>query len=142
MDTHIVTTQPALDPIILHLTDHIRDEDVRQEAILKLLEAGSIEIGEAETIVRRTQSRAAWHQRQTYKRQGPMPTIEDIEDAEPYTGKLYEAVCKLPVELRDVILLRFVCDLTVAETAARLNLSTRTVKRRQAAAQEMLRAAG
>ena len=76
------------------------------------------------------------------RRRARLVPLEDVpeESAEDYDRlPMRQAVEKLPVPLREVILLRFFMDLTLAQTAETLGIPQGTAATRQRRALELLR---
>jgi RNA polymerase sigma-70 factor (sigma-E family) len=70
----------------------------------------------------------------------PQPTVPDDSDAAETHAELLGAIRKLPPRQRAVIALRYLADLTEAQTAAAMRCSLGTVKRYTSRALETLRA--
>ena len=78
------------------------------------------------------------------RRSGRLCPLENWQEPEAETDaqdglELREAVEQLPDELREVVALRFFCDMTVAQTAKTLNIPEGTAKTRLRRALRLLR---
>ena len=74
------------------------------------------------------------------RRLSPEETLPESAGPDAYDAMpLKEAVCRLPEELRTVVILRFFAGYTQAETAAALNIPQGTAATRQRRALELLR---
>ena len=74
-------------------------------------------------------------------RRRPAPRVADVEDQTAERDRLWTALRALPLAQRQVVVLRFLEDLSEAETAATLGVASGTVKSRTARALETLRRA-
>lgn len=74
------------------------------------------------------------------KRLAPEAALPETAGPDAYDAlPLREAVCRLPEELRTVVILRYFTGYTLEETAASLNLPRGTVSTRQRRALQLLR---
>ena len=73
------------------------------------------------------------------KRIQPLEALPETAAATFDSLPLREAICKLPRDLKDVIILRFFSGYTVAETAEALRIPSGTVATRQRRALQLLR---
>jgi len=74
-------------------------------------------------------------------RRRPEPPAADLEDRTVERDRLWTALRVLPVAQRQVVVLRYLEDLSEAQTAATLGVASGTVKSRTARALEALRRA-
>lgn len=74
-------------------------------------------------------------------RRRPQPLAADVEDQTAEHDRLWAALQGLPVAQRQVVVLRYLEDLSEAEVAATLGVASGTVKSRAARALEALRRA-
>ena len=124
--------------------DHALAEDLVQAALTKAWLTWARVHTDPEAYVRRilVTTYASWWRR---KWRDEKPTAV-IEDAEPASGSdrdqqydLWEAMARLPRRQRAVVVLRYVEDLTEAETASLLGCSVGTVKSQASKALAKLR---
>jgi len=75
------------------------------------------------------------------KREQPLETLPEQAEESPALDSLplKEAIRQLPQELREVIILRFYADFTLAQTAKSLNIPQGTVVTRQRRALQLLK---
>ncbi len=128
----------ALPPTYIAATAAIHNPDLRQDALVALLTLKPATALETSAIVQRVQW--AHHRRQRREQRyfaSPQAAKEAAEEAaleaSADAGRatpILEAAVRLPAALRTVIVMRFVSDLNVAETAERLGVSEATVVRR------------
>jgi len=78
--------------------------------------------------------------REELRRRPGLP-VEAVEDQTAERDRLWTALRALPVAQRQVVVLRYLEDLSEAETAATLGVASGTVKSRTARALEALRRA-
>jgi RNA polymerase sigma-70 factor (sigma-E family) len=123
--------------------DHGLAEDLLQTALTKAYLAWSRIDGDPEPYVRRivVTTFSSWWRR---KWRGETPTDELPEhgrhdDAVGESGDLWAALGRLPVRQRAVVVLRYFEDLTEAQTADLLGISTGTVKSQTSKALAKLR---
>lgn len=86
----------------------------------------------------------SWHRRRRWRLERPAASLPEITVGDATSGvdeqdALDRWLARLPARQRAVVVLRFVCDLDVAETAARLECSSGTVKSQTAKALHNLR---
>ena len=126
---------------LLKHASSISDPDERQDVLTALWERQPESEGVAMTVIKRARYRHAWNRRQERKRHSSA-VVEDIDmdESQPiYRGRLYEAASKLEPDLRNVLLLRIVVGMPVADIASLLCISTRTVKNRVDRAKQIIR---
>lgn len=133
--------EPLSIAYLLNLASTISDPDERQDALMELWERQPESEGVAMTVIKRARYRHAWNKRQERKRYSSAVVDDvDMDAAEPiYRGRLYEAASKLEPDLRNVLLLRIVVGMPVAEIAKLLLISPRTVKNRCDRAKQIIR---
>ena len=75
------------------------------------------------------------------KREQPLATIPEQAENDPALDALplKQAICQLPQELKEVVILRYYSDFTLAETAKCLDIPQGTVVTRQRRALKLLR---
>ena len=129
-----------------HLTDEqitalaatIVDDDARQDAILALLQARPITAEDADGILRR----CAWAEQRRQRdaaRYVPLHEHGCPGIALEHPTPMMDAVDRLPESLRETMTLRYVHDLTVAETAQIQRVSISTIIRRTVRAAKLIR---
>ena len=69
----------------------------------------------------------------------PMDEVQNLSEADFDGLPLQEAICKLPKELKDVVILRFFSGYTQSETAETLGIPQGTVATRQRRALQLLK---
>ena len=78
------------------------------------------------------------------RRESLLEPVEEASDADPFrlvqADRAWRALASAPERLRQVVELRFGCDLSVAEAATRIGVPAGTVKSRQSHALRFLRA--
>ena len=81
--------------------------------------------------------------RRPWRREAPVESLPErgVADPEPVDGDLLELLGRLPPRQRACIVLRFYCDMSVAQTAEILGVSEGTVKSHTNRALETLRTA-
>ncbi|WP_370247384.1 SigE family RNA polymerase sigma factor [Nocardioides sp.] len=127
--------------------DHGRAEDLLQTSLAKCWSAWSRIDGDPEPYVRRTlvTTYTSWWRRRWNGEmpQGDLPeqslTAPAADQAVAHRHDLWTALGRLPRRQRATLVLRFVEDLTVQETAAVLGVSTGTVKSQTSKALAALR---
>jgi RNA polymerase sigma-70 factor (ECF subfamily) len=67
-----------------------------------------------------------------------LPAGHAPDPAEVYGGDLEQALAELPMPARQVVVLHYVCDLSVAQVADTLGIAEGTVKSRLSRAREVL----
>lgn len=129
--------------IALALTgDRHRAEDLLQTALVKLYVAWP-RVEHHEAYVRTTLVRANIDEsRRPWRRETATDAVPDVprEDPEPGTSGLFRALQELPPMQRRVVVLRHWLDLSVAQTADELGISTGAVKTHSHRAVAALRA--
>jgi RNA polymerase sigma-70 factor (sigma-E family) len=122
----------------LLVADHGHAEDLLQTALLRTVQHWRTARAAPEAYVRQTLlnlCRDDWRRAQVRPRE--LPLLAGAEHARPVDGPadlagqrrvLVEALARLPSGQRAVIVLRFVEDLSVAQTAESLGISAGTVK--------------
>jgi len=73
------------------------------------------------------------------KREAPLDTLPETAGETFDSLPLKEAIRRLPVELKEIIILRYFSDLTLAQTAQSLSIPQGTVVTRQRRAMNLLR---
>lgn len=129
--------------IALALTgDRHRAEDLLQTALVKLYVAWP-RVEHHEAYVRTTLVRANIDEsRRPWRRETATEAVPDVpsEDPQPETSGLFRALQELPPMQRKVVVLRHWLDLSVAQTADELGISTGAVKTHSHRAVAALRA--
>jgi RNA polymerase sigma-70 factor (sigma-E family) len=145
-DEFVATRSPALLRTAYLLTgDHGLAEDLLQTALAKCWFAWGRIDGPPEPYVRRTllTTYATWWRRKwrAERPAGELPDRVDPAATTPVEDRdaLWRALGELPRRQRAVVVLRYYEDLSEAETAATLGISTGTVKSQAAKALAALR---
>lgn len=129
--------------------DWERAEDLVQSALLRCYPHwGRIAAGDPDAYVRRALARLAtsWWRRR-WRGEVPTEVLPERADRDPYAQvdlrlAVLGALAQLPARQRAAVVLRYLDDLSEAQTAAALDCSVGTVKSQTAAALARLRAAG
>ncbi|NYD56182.1 RNA polymerase sigma-70 factor (sigma-E family) [Nocardioides marinisabuli] len=128
--------------------DRHQAEDVLQTALAKLYlswdevrDRGAVDAYVRRIIVNETTSawRRPWHRRERPTDQVPETTAHHDTYDEGRSAALWEVVRSLPPKARAVVVLRYYEQLSEAETAETLGISTGTVKSQTSRAMSMLR---
>lgn len=131
------------DAELLGLVEGIVVEDLRQDCLVALLERRPRCPEDARRIIQRVRYRHQWDRRQERKRTSSLPDYDEpvaAQDEERNAlGAAYDAVCKLPEQERNVVLMRYVLDMSATETAKYLGVNRRSVHRWTVAAFTRLR---
>lgn len=130
----------------LHLRDKGLAEDAVQETFIKAYRHMDSFRGESSELswlagiainVCRDMLRTAWFRR--IDRRVDIATLPECAQADAYAdGTVLAEVMRLPLKLREVVLLRYYQGLTIREAADALHLAPSTVKARQQKANALL----
>lgn len=126
-------------------------EDLLQQALLRTARRWRSAQGAAEAYTRRVLVNLARDRHRGARRRVAESPLEEADPAEPDLGSdpadvvagreaVMKALARLPIEQREVLVLRFYADLSVAETAAAIGASQGTVKSRTSRALVRMRA--
>ena len=138
--------------VVWHVLGPSEDlEDVIQDAVLAVMRSlGSLEKEGSKqgwvravtvnTARKHIRNRSRWYSRRASFDEGVLETHVPDPEARRVVRALYEALERMPVELRLVWTLRFINGATVDDIAASIGVSHATAKRRIAKARQRLEA--
>jgi RNA polymerase sigma-70 factor (sigma-E family) len=146
-DEYVAARFPALRRLAYLLTgDWNEAEDLVQDALVRCQRRWhGIAADDPHAYVRRAVVNGAANWRRRRRIELPLPDVQQSGDHAASTDArlvLLEALRRLPVDQRQVLVLRFYEQLTEAETAQALGIAPGTVKSRTSRALEALRRAG
>jgi len=126
---------------------HLGNEDMAADAVSETIYRGLISVKKLrkpayfDTWMTRILINECNKQWQQIKREQTVDELpESAEDEKAYDYlPLKEAICQLPTELKEVIILRYYIDYTLAETAESLDIPQGTVVTRQRRALKLLK---
>lgn len=121
--------------------DHGRAEDLLQTSLAKLWLAWS-RVDEPDAYVRKVMvtTYASWWRRK-WRGERPSDAVPETSASDPSRDPdMWSALARLPRGQRAVLVLRYLCDMSINDTAATLRCSTGNVKAQTARALQAMRA--